>query len=125
MSGLMETPQCDAGHENIGDQHRPARGFRRDAHERERGEITGRAAVAARRVKERDAENGGEQQADLNLRKAAHQTVGNWFRYTLSNITVRRASGLEELLKFLPRTFAGALLCSLVRILRSEEHKSE
>src|ERR1039458_2790045 len=107
MSGLMEAPQRDAGHENIGDQHRHARGFRRDAHERERGEITGRAAVADRRVKERDAENGGEQQADLNLRKAGHQTVRNWFRYTLSNITVRRASGLEELLEFLPRTFAG------------------
>ena len=72
MPGLPEPPPGNAGDENVGNQHRHACGRGRDADQRERGEITRRAAVADGRIKKCDSKNGGEQQADLDWRKINH-----------------------------------------------------
>lgn len=72
MPSFIKTPERDAGGENVGNQHRPFRGNGRNADERERGEITGRAAVTDGGIKKRDRENGGEQDCPIQCRQVVH-----------------------------------------------------
>ena len=72
MSGLVKAPERDAGDENVGGQHRDFGGRRRDTDERERGEITRRAAMPDGGIKECNRENAGNQDRPIRCGQVMH-----------------------------------------------------
>ena len=62
MSGPCEPPPRHAGDEDVGGEHRHARRGGRDAEQRQRREITGRAAVTDGGIKKCNGEDRREQE---------------------------------------------------------------